>query len=289
LLVLLPVLVLIPLAAVVAARRTPTYTAEARLIVGRLNISTAGAIQGFTSAAQDLASTYPLVIYANGVVNPVARQLRTTPGDVRSRVSATQVPSSSIVRVLATGPSASDAIHLANAASNSLVSFLTKFDRSSPDLAYLRTQLRAAESAYQRAVAALAAANASASGAAGSPTAAANTNAYTPAPANTNAPLSPAVQKLAAAEDAAKIQLSAIAGDYQNTVQSQASSSLLQPLVYAASASSDRQSKIQISVFIALVCGVLVGLALATLRANQVARRTLMAPRWAPESAESST
>ena len=85
---LLPILVFVPVAGVVAAKRTPTYTAEARLMVGRLNISTPGAVQGFATAAQDLASTYPLVIDADGVVNPVARQLRTTPADVRSRLSA---------------------------------------------------------------------------------------------------------------------------------------------------------------------------------------------------------
>jgi hypothetical protein len=263
-LVLLPVLVLVPLAAGVAASRNPTYTAEARLIVGRLNISTAGAAQGFTAAAQDLASTYPLVIDAGGVVNPVARRLRTTPAGVSSRLSATQVPSSPVVRVIATGQSATDAINLANAASNSLVSFLTSFDRSSPDLAYLSRQLSAAELAYQKASAALAARD------------------NTP-------PLTPSVQKLAAAADSAKTHLGAIAADYQNTVQSQATSSLLQPLVYAHSASSDRQSKLEISVFIALLSGVLVGLAVATVRANQVARRTLMAPPWAPDHAGSPT
>ena len=47
LLVLLPILMFVPVAAVIAAKRTPTYTAEARLTVGRLNISTPGAVQGF--------------------------------------------------------------------------------------------------------------------------------------------------------------------------------------------------------------------------------------------------
>ena len=46
LLVLLPILVLVPVAAVLAARRTPTYSAEARMVVGQLNISTPGAIAG---------------------------------------------------------------------------------------------------------------------------------------------------------------------------------------------------------------------------------------------------
>ena len=258
LLVLLPILVFVAVAGVVAAKRTPTYTAEARLMVGRLNISTPGAVQGFATAAQDLASTYPLVIDADGVVNPVARRLRTTPANVRSRLSASQVPSSSLVRVIATGSSENSAIALANAASNSLVSFLTKFNRDSPDAAHLLRRLRTAESNYQRASAALAAAHA-------------------------NPPLDWSAQKLAAAADAAKIQLDGVAADYQDVLQTQAISSLLQPLVYAHSASSDRKSKLELAVFIALVCGLLVGLGLATVRANWVARSVITAPAWQPD------
>ena len=44
-LALLPLIVLVPVIGVVAAKRQPKYSAEARLIVGRLNISTPGAVQ----------------------------------------------------------------------------------------------------------------------------------------------------------------------------------------------------------------------------------------------------
>ena len=123
------------------------------------------------------------------------------------------------------------------------------------------TQVRAAELAYQHATAGLAAARASS---ASSPT----------------APLSTSDQKLAAAVDVAKIKLTGLEADYQSTLQTQAISSLLQPLVSAQSASSDRKSKLEITVFIALVCGLLVGLGLATLRANWVARSVITAPPW---------
>ena len=266
LLVLLPILVFVPVAAVVAGKRTPTYTAEARLMVGRLNISTPGAVQGFAQAAQDLAATYPLVIDADGLVNPVARKLRTTPGEVRSRLSASQVPGSAIVRVIATGSSASDAINLANVASGALVSYLTKVNRNNPDAARLLTQVRATELTYQRATAALAAAGAN-------------------APSNASAPLSTSEQKLAAAVDVAKLKLGGLEAEYQDTLQTEATSSLLQPLVSAHSAISDRKSKLQITVFIALVCGLLVGLGLAMLRANWVARSVITAPPWHPDEA----
>jgi uncharacterized protein involved in exopolysaccharide biosynthesis len=263
-LVLLPVLVLVPVALYVASKRTPTYTAEARLIVGRLNLSTPGAVQGFAGAAQDLAATYPLVIGADGVVNSVARELGTTPGAVRANLSASEVPSSAVVRVIATGSSANAAIALANAGSTSLVAFLSKFNRDSPDTARLGAQLKSAELAYQRAAAALAA-------------------------ANTNPPLDSSTQKLAAAVDVAKVRVGAVSSNYQTSLQNDATSSLLQPLVSAHSAGSDQQSKRQISVFIALVCALLVGLALATLWANWVARSALMAPTWQPDGAHSPT
>jgi len=261
LLALLPIVVFVAVAVVIASKRTPTYTAEARLMVAGLNISSPGAVQGFAGAAQDLAASYPLVIDADGVVNPVARRLHTTPGDVRSRLSASQVPSSSLVRVIATGSSAGDAIQLANTASKALVSFLVKFNRDAPDAARLLAQLRAAELAYQHANAVLVTARAN-------------------SPLSASAPPTRSEQKLAAAADLARIKLNGLQADYQNELQGQAVSSLLQPLVSAQAASSDRHSKLQITVFIALISGLFVGLGLATLRANWVARRMITAPAW---------
>jgi capsular polysaccharide biosynthesis protein len=258
---LLPVLILVPVIGIVAAKRTPTYSAEARLMVGRLNISTPGAIAGFAQAAQDLASTYPLVVYADGVLNPLAKQLHMKRGEVRSNISATQVPSSSIVRLDATAKSSSGAIKLANAASNQLVSFLTSFSRDSGDVSRLRAELLSAEEAYQRAAAAV--------------------------PPTTTGPLSPAAQKAKAAAETAKVQVNGIVSEFQATQQAQAVTSLLQPVSYATTATSDRSSKLQIALLAALVAGVILGLGLATLRANLSARRALTAPAWEPSDGRS--
>ena len=57
------------------------------------------------------------MIYSDGVIDRVARQLHMSRAAVRSDLSATSVPSSSIVRVDATASSAAQAIDLANAAS----------------------------------------------------------------------------------------------------------------------------------------------------------------------------
>jgi len=256
-LVLLPILVFVPVAAAVALARTPTYTAEDRLMVGRLDMSSPGAIQGFAGAAQDLAQSYPLVIDADGVVDPVAKKFRTTPADIRAHLLATDVPSSSIVRLQATGGSAKDAVGLVNAASNSLVAFLTNFNRNNPDAVHLQKELQAAELALQADQAA--------------------------APRNLAHPASPAQQKASAALAAQRVVVAALGSNYESTVLTEADSSLLQPLTSAHSASSDRRNKLEIAVFAALVAGIVVGLGLATLRANRVAWKALTTPPWVPE------
>jgi hypothetical protein len=255
LIVLLPVLVLVPVVAVVAARRTPTYSAEARLIVGRLNLSTPGAIAGFAQAAQDLAATYPLVIYANGVVKPVARKLHMSPSEVLSGISATEVPSSSVIRVDATAKSAIIATSLANAASKSLIAYLAGVDRHNPALPRLSKLLQRYELVYQQAKARV-------------PTG--------------NQPLTPAGEKLVAAAETARVELNGVIQSYDNELQNQAGTPLLQPITYAAGATSDRMSKLQLAVFGALLVGLLLGLALATLRANLALKRALTVPGWQP-------
>ncbi len=253
-LVVAPVIVFVIIAGILASARVPTYTAEARLIVGRLDLSTAGAVQGFAGAAEDLAQSYPLAISADGVVDPLAKQFGTTPNAIRSRLSASDVPGSSIVRITATGTSASDAITLVNAASQSLTAFLTRFNRDNPDEPHLLRLLKNAEVKLQADQAA--------------------------APQPPPHPATPSQQQAAAALASQQAIVDAISADYKSSVLTQAVSSLLQPLVSAHSASSDKKSKLEIAVFAALVAGLVVGLALATLRANRVARLALIAPPW---------
>ncbi len=255
LLVLVSVAAFTVAGAAVARTRPAVYTAESRLNVGRLNISAPGAISGFAQAAEDLASAYSRAITADGIVEPIAQRFHTTGSLIRSRISATPVPTSPIVRVIATAPSASEAIKLANAGSDSLVSFLNRLSRDDPDADRLLKRVSAAEQNYQSDLATLQSAHA------------------TP-------PLDPHAQSLTATVEAAHIQVTALEAAYAATVQTEASSSLLQPLTSAHSASSNKSSILQIGVFAGIVLGAAVGLALATLRTNQLARRTLLAPAW---------
>ncbi|MGA2925569.1 MAG: hypothetical protein ABSG43_06150 [Solirubrobacteraceae bacterium] len=255
----LPIIVFVAVAAAAGEKRTPHYTAEARLMVGRLNISTPGAVAGFAQAAQDLAAAYPLVIDATGVIDPLAKQFHTTPGNIRNEISSSQVPSSPIIRVFATGATSKFVIRLANAASNQLVTYLTTFNQDNPDATRLLKEDQAAQLVYERDLANLQAVS------------------------KHSGPLSPQNQKLAAAVDVDKLETTGLGNDYQLTLQTSAVTSLLQPLQFADTATSDKKSKLEIAVFAALVAGLIAGLGLATLRANVIARRALTAPSWQPE------
>lgn len=259
LLALLPIIVLVPVVGAVAAKRTPTYSAEARLMVGRLNLSTAGAVAGYAQAAQDLASTYPLVIYADPITGRVARRLHMSSAAVQSNLTATSVPGSPIVRIDATGSSAKEAIDIANAASAALVSYLGRLNQHDPDVARLQMALLAANVAYQHALAQML--------------------------STSQGPLNSADQRLKAKVDTARASVAGINSVYQQTLSNQAVSTLLQPVSSATGATSNKTSKLETALFAALIAGAILGVALATLRANVVARRALIAPPWQPVGA----
>jgi hypothetical protein len=258
----MPIVVLLAAAAVFAERRPVAYTAESDLQVGRLNVSTPGAIAGFAQAAGTLTSGYARAVFADGVVDPLAVRFHTTPGAIRSLLSTTPVPTSPIVALFATGPSDTQAVDLANAASHQLVVFLVRSNRRNPDAARLLLEIHVAAAQYEADLAHIQTARA--------------------APH----PPSAVVQRLAAAVEVDHVQLAALEASYQSTVGSEAVSSLLQPLISAHSASSNKSSHLQIALFAALVVGALLGLALATLRANVVVRRVLTAPPWESEHSE---
>ena len=178
-----------------------------------------------------------------------------SPGEVLASISATEVPNSSVIRVDATNKSAIDAVNLANAASNALVADLGSLGRHDPTLPRLSRQLQKAELAYERAQA--------------------------KAPGNTQ-PLTPQGEQLLARAATARVELNSLIQTYQAAVQNQAVAPNLRTVTYAAGASSDRTSKLQLAVVGALVAGLILGLALATLRANVVVRRALTVPAWDP-------
>jgi capsular polysaccharide biosynthesis protein len=256
LLVLIPIVLFMGVAAYVGLTRTPQYTAETRLTVGRVDVSPA-ALATFATATQTLASAYARAAEANAVVNPVAKRFGVPPGAVRGSTKATLVPDSPVIRVSAQGASAREATGLANATADSLVSYTTRLNRSTQDSKRLLRGYAAAALELSRAEARVADLKQEVK--------------------DTESSL--AKSRLIQAESAqrsATLKSDSLANAYTSSQQGLGSTKLVQKLTEATGASSDRMQVLQLLLFIAAVAGVLVGLALAVLRATRRVRAALL-------------
>lgn len=240
----------------VAVVRKPVYTAETRLVVGRIDVSAPGALGSFTVATQAIASQYSRSIDAEGITRRVATKANLTPGQVATRVSATPIPESPVIKVFARDTSAGDAVRLANLASSALVTFTTQLNRSNPDTSRLLTRFTASsrdvvvQEAQLRRL----------------------RRSYVAHPTRAARDQMQATEvKLRVAE----LQRDTLREAYDASTQSQAATSLVQVLERASGAVSDRLRYLQFLGFIGFVAGLAVGLALATLRANRLVRRRL--------------
>jgi hypothetical protein len=92
----------------VSTTRSPDYTSTATINVGRTDVRVQ-ALPGYVQGAQALASSYSRVVTSDEIVDPVAKRLGLTPGDVRSRLSATPIAGSPIFSISATGADAASA------------------------------------------------------------------------------------------------------------------------------------------------------------------------------------
>jgi capsular polysaccharide biosynthesis protein len=253
---LIPVIALTALGVFVGLARTPTYAATAKLSVGRLNIAAPGALAGFQSAVSSLADAYSRSVSADGVVDPVSKELRISPRDVRRRLSATPIPGTPVFRVEAEGPTAAEAIRTANAASVSLIMYVDRLNRANPDAARLFRELNKAALANSRAVSAARRARKSFEA---QPTASARQG----------------LERAQGQATAAKVRLDALEQTYVTSQQGAGATSIVQILARASDAGSDRIRFLEVSVFAGLIAGIALGVALATLRANRLVRRYL--------------
>jgi len=239
-----------------AIRRPPVYTAEARLAVGRLDVSAPGALGSFTIATQALAAQYSRSIDGLGVTRRVAPQLGLSPLQVAARVAATPIPESPVVRVFGTGLSARAAVRLTNAASNALVAFTTDLNRSNPDsprlLRAFRNASRDVLHLEQRV-----------------------TLHRKERQANPNDTTRARLQEAQVNLEVAQLRKQTTKAAYDASTSSQGATALLQVLEPAATASSDFARYVQLFGFAGFVAGLAVGLALATWRANRLERRRL--------------
>lgn len=221
--------------------RQPTYEASASLQVGQVNPNSPG-FAGYTQSASSLATAFSRSVAAAPVLAAVEDKLKLTRAAATSRLSAEPIPLSPVFRVIATGPTESAAIRLANVASSAVVVYEGKSNSANPEAESLLRDYRDASVAVRRAEVKLAALG----------------QGSVPPEALLGAE---------AEKSAAQVKREAIGKAYVSAVASQAPrSGLVSLLAGATSATGDRSSKIQLYGFVGLLVGLVVGCAVAVLR-----------------------
>ena len=256
-LVLIPAVLLAGAGAALALRHRPTYTSEATLNVGRPDPSSP-AFGGYVSAAAGLAAVYSREIGAPGVIGPVSKTLGLSQGVVAGRLSATPIPDSPIIRVIAQAPSASAAEAIANTGASVLTSYVTVTNRQNPDASRLFGEYQTL--AGQKAQNDLQLAK--------------DNQTLNSDPQNSG--LRAKIASETATSNVLGLRLSALNSAYVEAEGGQASTSVVTPLSPATSATSDRSSKVQKLAGAGLLAGLVIGVALAVWRANWVTRRRVL-------------
>lgn len=257
LLLCLPIVAFTAAAIAVGVVRDPVYTAEARLTAGQINVTAPGAVAGFATASQSLASTYSRAIDAPEITEPIARRLGISSERVRQRLTASPFPESPVVRVQATGPTSRGAISLANAGARGLVDYVSSLSTETGGDAAYKAMVAAAKRV-----------------ALGRQTVADRTRIY--ANNRTKANRRRLVDARASAARG-EVVFETRRARYQDAVAQSSNRPVPQLLQLAPSATSDKRSKLQLLGFAGFVAGLAVGLVLAMWRASRMLRRSYMA------------
>jgi uncharacterized protein involved in exopolysaccharide biosynthesis len=241
LLAVAPVMVLVVAAGAIAKVREPTYSSDAQLNIGGVNLTTQS-IPGYAVATAQLAVAYARSIQAVPIVASVSRQTGMSRVEVTQNITATPVEQTPIVRIHATGSTPQRAQRLANTTAAAVVVYAQTLNRNNPDTPRLLKQfiadskeLRAANKAVQQG------------------------------------------QKGAEIRaDVALLQQRTDAALYGQSVAGDASASLVQQLAPASIPESDRSSLFQQLLLSAVIAGALIGVGLALARAHSQTRRRLV-------------
>lgn len=225
--------------------RHPTYSATARLSVGRVDVATQS-IPGFTVAAQTLADVYSRAILAPAIVRPLQQQFRLSADQVAARIDASPIPTSTVLLVDGRGPEAGDAVRLANAAAQQLVAYARSINQNNPDSRRLLDRYRAASDRYGIAVAARARVD----------------------PGRTGA-----VARANARVAAANLDLKTTADLYSGSLAGQSSPNTLQVLALGVHATSDRRSVLERAILVGALAGLGLGLLVVLLFSRWRVRR----------------
>jgi capsular polysaccharide biosynthesis protein len=253
-LVIAPVVVLVALAAAASYARTPNFTADARLAVGRLDASTPSSLAGFTAATQTLAERYARSVRGDAVIDPAAEALGVKSSTIRYRVSAAPIPETPVFRIRAQAETPEDATALANTVSESLVRHSQDVaTRTGPASRRLLQRYRRVALRFSRLDEALSD----------------RRSDYGEFPGPTTRD---ALAEARSAVTVAKLRLNTLQTAYETSTQSAGSAALVEIVERAVNGRSDRSRVTQLLLFVAVVGGLTIGIAFALLRANRRAR-----------------
>lgn len=253
---LAPVLLLMGGAVAAALVRSPSYTADVRLSVGRLEASPPEMLVGYTQATESLAETYSRSVAGDAVVNRTARVLGISPRELRSRISAAPIPESPVFRIRAEAASGRSAIATANAVSDTLGARARRRAASNESSNRLLERYRGAvrELELRRSTLALAVAE------------------YESWPYETQLDnLNKAKSEVAAAQ----LRARTVGETYRASQSTAGSTALISVIERAHAARSDRYSVLQLLAFAALVAGLALGACLALWRAQRRLKRQI--------------
>jgi uncharacterized protein involved in exopolysaccharide biosynthesis len=267
LLVVIAVLACAGVAGYAAYERKPIYQATASLSVGLLDLNTQS-VPGFAVGGEVVAAGYSRSVQTDAVVAPVARQLGLTPSQVRSRVSATTVPSSPIFSVTAAGASAGDAIRMANALSRSMVAYSRARSATKVPTARLLVRYRQAVRNADRLRIRVANLRARVSRATSSGSAASASRGGSRA-------IRAEIARTRAELRTLQLRAAGISQLYRARTVQPPTSAVVQPLVSAKIATNDRRSTIKLYGALGAIVGLLLGTALAVLLMGRRYRRSL--------------
>lgn len=254
-LALLPLIVFVALGLGVGFARTVNYTADTRLAAGRLDASVPGSLSGFTEATEALAEVYSRSIRGDDIIATVSRRLDEDPVDVRRALSAAPVPQSAVFKVSATAETADQAVRRSVLASQTLVRQSERESRTSPE---------GVVPAYRRAIGALERNRSNVDR---------REAAYEDDDSTAN--LNALIDATSDAE-VAELKVRTLQTAHAASTQSAGSVGVIKVIEHATQARSDRNSVLQLLLFVAVIAGLGTGLALALFRANREARRAIV-------------
>jgi capsular polysaccharide biosynthesis protein len=238
---IIPIVALVLIGLLVGVTRDAVYSAEARINVGRVDVP-AYTLQGVTIGNSTLAASYARAIVAPEVIDRAAREVGIPPNEARNNLTGSQVPKSTLIQIEADGSSSAEAQALANAAALQLIRYVTRLNvRQQEDRALQR--FRQAEARVERA----------------------RTKVIR---ISSRRPSSAAAERARINLRTAQLHARSVGARVLQATVAPSPENLLQLVVPAATADSDRDTVLQESLLIGLVAGIVLGFGLALLRAN---------------------